>query len=158
MPGHQKNLYTKNSTCWVSGFIVPKEFIVNVSLRDLERMLGFRSQRFEKGAAFAQLDTVPGSAQLEYFGDTRTAAHRFEENRNKDISKPDLNNAAYQYLRSTTKLIKVLPLKSHDSSLTDDDNWPSGFGAMQYKLKSGIWKHAMVIDVVEDYPNGSLNH
>jgi len=154
MPGELKNkyFYRKNFQCNVRGFIVPREFIANQSLAQLEHSLGFAKGRLDQGAAFAQLNLMPAAAELEYFGDTSAPEHSFEQKRNKGISKTDLSNAAYQYLRPGTKLIKVIPLKDHDPLATMDQNWPAGKGAMQFKLK--VIKPAVIIDVIENYPHG----
>jgi hypothetical protein len=149
-----KYFYRKNFSCYVTGFIVPKEFISNLSLADLERVLGFATGRLKNGAAFARLNAIPAVYELAYYGDTGTAAHRFEEKRNKTISKDELNKAAYQYLRPSTELIKVIPLDNPDPLMSEDENWPPGIGAMQYRLKMGVVKPAIVIDVIESYPGG----
>ncbi len=153
--------YRKNFQCFVKGFIVPKEYIGNCTLADLERILGFRRERLKQGAAFAQLYTLPAMEELEYFGSTATPSHRWEErradlsNRNIEvISQSRLINAAYRYLNPSTKLIKVIPLKDHNPMLSEDQNWPRGIGAMQYKLIRK--KAAFIIDVIEDYPNGKF--
>ena len=146
--------YRKGFHDSVGGFIVPKEFINGSSLMAIERILGFKQGRLKQGAAFAELYSLPNLDELEYYGDTRVPGHRFEERRNKNISSNDLSNAAYNYLQTNTKLIKVIPLKDENPLLSEDQNWPSGNGAMQYKLKMGILKPATIISVVEDYPFG----
>lgn len=138
----------------VGGFIVPKEFIHGHTLAAIEKILGFRQGRFSQGAAFAQLYSKPAADDLEYLGDTRVPGHQFEERRNKNISRNNLSQAAYSYLGPHTKLIKVIPLANENPLLSEDENWPSGQGAMQYKLKRGLSKPAVIIEVIEKYPNG----
>jgi hypothetical protein len=147
----------KHSPCNVKGFIVPLEFIAGLSLADLERALGLATGRLDRGAAFALLNDIPFEHELQYFGDTRAPEHRFEEWRNKRIERKEIDNAGYAYLQAARpKLIKVIALKSHDPMLTNDQNWPPGFGAMQYKLL--VEKQAMVIDVVWNYPHGRFSY
>ncbi len=153
--------YRKNFECFIRGFIVPKEFISGRTLAELERILGFKQGRLKQGAAFAKLFNLPDKHELAYFGSTETAAHHFaerrEELRNQGvdvIGHHQLNEASYHYLNASTQLIKVIPLKDHNPLLSEDENWPSGAGAMQYKLV--VTKPAMIIDVIEDYPNGKF--
>lgn len=138
----------------VGGFVVPKEFIVGSSLESLEKILGYKKGRLKIGAAFAQLYSIPHQHELEYYGDTSAAQHRFEERRNKEISQNELSNSAFSYLQPNTKLIKVIPLQSENPLLSEDENWPSGTGAMQFKIRKGIVKPAVIINVVENYPSG----
>jgi hypothetical protein len=147
--------FEKYSIHSIGGFIVPKEYIAGLPLIAIEKILGYRKDRLSEGAIFYQLIFTPTANELEYFGDTRSAEHRFEENRNKEISRSDLSNAAYYYIQPTTKLIKVKPIKDFDRSLPDDENFPPGNGAMQYKLK--ILSLASIIDVIKDYPFGVFN-
>lgn len=147
--------FEKYSTHSVGGFIIPKEFIAGLPLIAIEKILGYRKDRLSEGAIFYQLIFTPIANELEYFGDTRSAEHRFEENRNKEISRSDLSNAAYNYIQPTTKLIKVKPIKDFDRSLPDDENFPPGNGGMQYKLK--ILSLASIIDVIKNYPFGVFN-
>jgi hypothetical protein len=146
--------YRKNFHDFVSGFIVPKEFISGCTLKTIEGILGYKSGRFKQGAAFAQLYSLPREDELEYYGDTRVPGHRFEENRNKNISRNDLSKSTYSFFQSNTKLIKVITLANENPLLSEDENWPSGSGAMQFKLKKGIRKPAIIIDVIENYPHG----
>lgn len=153
--------YRKNFQCFVQGFIVPKEHISDCNLAQLESILGFVKGRLKQGAAFAQLYELPAQHELEYFGSTQTPAHHWNENRENlsnlgvDVIEHNrLNEAAYHYLNPASKLIKVIPLKDHDPMLSEDENWPSGIGAMQYRLK--VKKPAVIIEVIEDYPNGKF--
>lgn len=141
----------------VGGFVVPKEFIVGCSLITIEKILGFKTNRLAGGVVVVQLDMLPAIHELEYFGDTRSPAHQFEEVRNKDISRPALNVAAFAYLQPTTKLVKVIPLDDPFSQRKENQEWPAGQGAMQYRLKDGIRKSATVIDLIDNYPNGTFN-
>jgi len=147
-------VYIKNSPISISGFIVPLEFITGQTLAQLELTLGLARGRLDKGAIIAQLRETPTSQELEYYGDTRTAEHHFEENRNKGISHAELSNAAYHYIQPTTKLVKVIALKNPDPLGSLDINWPSGKGAMQFKLKKP--KPGIVLQVIENYPGGKV--
>ena len=67
-------------------------------------------------------------------------------------TQPALNTAAYAYLRGGSQLIKVMPIKNYDPLLSDDENFPPGQGAMQFKLNKKV--PATVIAVVKEYPTG----
>lgn len=152
-----RQTYVKNTTCIVRGFIVPLEFIRGMSLMEIERTLGLAAGRLDRGAAFALLNGIPAEHELEYFGDTRSPEHRFEQVRNKQIGRQELNNAAYNYIQTARpKLIKVIAIKDHNPMMTEDQNWPSGHGAMQYKLI--VNKPAMIVDLVESYPTGRFSY
>jgi hypothetical protein len=149
-----KHVYVKNASCYVTGFLVPREFIDGCTLSELEAILGFASGRLKGGAAFAQLTALPAIHEIEYYGDTRAPAHRFEEMRNKDYTRDEMSKAAYRYFRPNTELIKVIPVDNHNPYLADDQNWPPGHGAMQFRLKMGVTKLAYIVDVIMDYPGG----
>ncbi len=148
-----RQTFVKNTPCRVRGFIVPLEFIRGMSLAELERTLGLATGRLDRGAAFALLNETPQEHELQYFGDTRAPEHRFEQVRNKQITHQQLSNAAYNYIKTARpKLIKVIAIKDHNPLMTEDQNWPSGHGAMQYKLI--VSKQATIIDLIETYPYG----
>jgi len=149
-----KYFYRKNFSDLVEGFVVPKIFIVGQTLSSIEKILGFERGRLKQGAAFAELYSLPGADELEYYGDTRVPEHRFEERRTKDLGRTELSYAAYYSLRPDSKLIKVIPLTNPNPLIDMDKNWPSGNGAMQFKIKQGLKKEARIIAVIENYPDG----
>jgi hypothetical protein len=152
--------FERNAPFTVKGFIVPLEFIQGMSLLELERTLGIAIGQLDRGAAFALLNDIPAEHELQYFGDTRLAEHRFVEMMKMRMksAKPQLNHEAmshvgYGYIRiARPKLIKVVPIKTYDRTKTDDENWPAGYGAMQYKLL--VPKQGRIVDLVESYPQG----
>ena len=148
-------VYVKGSPCIVSGFIVPHEFIKGQSLSQLETTLGLASRRLDKGAVIVQLRSIPAVHELDYYGDTRTPEHRFEQARNKDMSHAQLSHAAFNYIRPPTRLVKVIAIKNPDPLGTLDSNWPAGLGAMQFKLKQP--KPGVVLEVIEDYMRATVS-
>lgn len=151
--------YQVTSKISVRGFIVPLEFVTNCSLAKIETILGFRKGRLQEGAVFAQLHRTPLPEDLDYLGDTRTAGHHWEPKREKvqktgvaGSTQMAINSASYAYLRAGSRLIKVMPIKNFDPQLSDDENFPPGQGAMQFKLKKLV--PATVIAIVDDYPAG----
>lgn len=138
----------------VCGFVVPKSNIDGLSLGELERVLGFRTGRLRMGAIIVQLNTLPKEHEIEYFGDTRASADKFDEMRNKSISREALNKASFGYFTPDTKLVKVIPIDDPYSFRAENMVWPSGHGAMQFKIKDDAKKTATVLDVVTDYPMG----
>jgi len=163
-PIKMQKTFERNTPYTVKGFIVPLEFIQGMSLLELERTLGIASGQLDQGAAFVQLNDIPAEHELQYFGDTRHAEHQFVEKMKTRIklAKPQLNHEAlsyvgYGYIKTARpKLIKVIPIKNYDRTKTDDENWPSGNGAMQYKLL--VPKQGRVVDLVENYPHGRFYH
>lgn len=155
------NLVKINEVDSVSGYVVPKEFIVNCTLSQLEGILGFQAGRLEEGAVFLELQRIPTPQDFEYRGDTRTADHHWDskrkevEQRGAVVSQGGLNQASHAYLKSAnSKLIKVIAIKGYDKGLSNDENFPPGLGGMQFKIERSKPVPATVVAVVRDYPNG----
>lgn len=147
-------IYIKDNPCTIAGFIVPLEFITGMTLAQVEQTIGLARGRLNEGAVIVQLREKPAKDDLEYFGDTYTAAHHFDTVRNKEFSQEQLNNAAYSYIQPGTRLVKVIPLKNPDPMGSEDSNWPRGRGAMQFKLKRPSL--GIVLAVINDYSNGRI--
>jgi len=158
-----QKIFEKNAPFTVTGFIVPLEFIQAMSLSELERTLGIAIGQLDRGAAFALLNDIPAEHELQYFGDTRLAEHRFVEmmkvrikSATPHLTHEELSHVGYGYIRiARPRLIKVIPIKNYDRTKTDDENWPSGNGAMQFKLR--VPKQGRFVDLVENYPNGRFS-
>ena len=150
-----RQIFIPNTHCMISGCIVPYDQINGMSLAELETTLGFTKGRLDRGAAFAQLHSIPLPGEIDYYGDTRSATHNFNKVRNQAISHADLSQAAYNFFQPSTRLIKVIALKNDNPLVDDDTNYPKGHGAMQFKLK--VPKPATIIKLIENYPHGRLN-
>jgi hypothetical protein len=121
----------------ISGCITQEHYIKYRSLRELELILGFREGRLEAGAAVVALLKAPGIDEFTLLGYTQVAEHRFNK---AAAERLDVKKLKEQLLKDRftsqgpKRLVKVITNTRENPKLTDDENYPPGWGIPQWKL------------------------
>ena len=134
----------------VRGCITQEKYIKGRTLKDIERILGFHQGRLSKGMIVAALLQTPSKRGFELLGYTQVAGHRFDKDALKTLDVDKLKELVMQNAFTTVgtnRLVKVIPNIPHSNSMTDDEQYPPGWGVPQWKLTTTLT--ARVIAVVK---------
>src|SRR6476661_2286058 len=120
----------------VKGCITQEKYIKGRTLPELERILGYHTERFLKGIVVAALLQTPSKTQFELLGYTQVAEHRFNMDRLKSLDVSKLKESLIQITFTTVgtdRLVKVLPNTPHAEYMNNDEQYPPGWGIPQWK-------------------------
>lgn len=134
------------------GCFTQEKFIAGKSLRDIEKILGFREKRLSQGGYVYALARLPEKNEFRVAGYTNVSLHRFvmPQNLNLDILK---RNAMEGWeLRGRNRLVKVVPIIPHDKGMPDDDQYPHAGGAPQWVITKEL--PCIVAGELGTYPDG----
>lgn len=131
----------------IKGCITQEKYLKGRSLSEIERILGFHAGRLKSGMTVAALQQIPQNNQFELLGYTQVAEHR-----HKPINPKELDvNKLKEIVRTTVfslsgpnKLVKVIPGVSHNPTLGDDEQYPSGEGVPQWKITTPLQAKVIV--------------
>lgn len=123
------------STLKVKGFITDEKFLRGQSLSEIEKRLGFHKGRLKNGATFCLVD-YPHINAFSFRGYSQVAGHHYDEQYSE--VKVDVVRAKKSLIKSWkergVQLIKVLPEIRHNSTISDDEQYPPGSGIPQWEI------------------------
>jgi hypothetical protein len=126
----------------IEGCITQEHYIKYRSLRELELILGFREGRLDAGAAVVALLKVPKIDEFAFLGYTQVAEHRFNK---AAAERLDVKKLKEMLLKDRftnmgpKRLVKVIANTKKNPKLTDDENYPPGWGIPQWKLTKEVY-------------------
>ena len=118
----------------VRGYVTQDKFIAGRPMAEIERNLGFHAGRLAKGALFIRIDRLPLAHEFELAAYSMTAEHHYTPPTNLDIAKLKTLAMRAWTLAGPDRLVKVIATIGHDSSMTNDDQYPPGQGVPQWKI------------------------
>ena len=133
----------------IKGCITQERYIKGKTLPELERLLGFKKGRLEKGVVVAALIQLPTVNQFDLLGYSQVAGHKFNSDSTKGLDVDKLKELVLKEaftLVGTKRLVKVMANTPHNDHLSNDEQYPPGEGVPQWKLTSRV--SARVVDVV----------
>jgi len=157
-------LGTNTGTVYQKGFFTTQRYLQGKTLVEIERLLGFREGRLSKGAWFFVANRLPGTNDFDLAGYSQVAGHRTHQQYGSTLNNPSSpsnadalevqkkNAIACWSLHGRDRLIKVKPEIEHNSTLSDDFQYPPGHGIPQWKVKNLITCRAICF--VNGYPDG----
>ncbi len=126
----------------IKGFITQEKFLLGRSLPEIELILGFRSGHFERGARVVALEQIPHVDQFDLAGYSQVAGHRLADQYGKiPLDRQKLKEFLVAHVFTTVgsnRLVKVLAMHDIQTSLKNNEQYPSGEGAPQWILLSEI--------------------
>jgi len=130
----------------MKGFVTSEKYLLNQTLPEIEKRLGFQEGRLSEGATFLVAERIPQKGEFETRGYSQVAGHKHVpldkqinteghplEGYNKDALQTRAQNAM-----SEDRLIKVVPKKEHNPNIKDDQQYPPGSGVPQWEVTSKI--------------------
>ena len=133
------------------------KFIAGQTLPEIERRLGFRTDRLSGGAFIAQASELPGLYAFNPMAYSQISGDRFQTNGNYDANKANAlfpNTDAIKLreivlgiwpLSGPDSLVKVLPVIAHSATET----YPPGSGVPQWEITAPI--RSRVVAFVQPY-------
>lgn len=125
----------------VRGCITQEKYIKGRTLSELESILGFHAGRLSKGATVAALLQVPGKSQFNLLGYTQVAEHKISKEAFNGLDTDKLKELLLRETFTTfgvNRLVKVIPKTEHTKSMTNDEQYPPGWGVPQWKLTAEL--------------------
>lgn len=136
----------------VRGCITQEKYIKGRTLSELESILGFHAGRLAEGATVAALLQVPNKSQFNLLGYTQVAEHKISKEAFKGLDTDKLKDLLLRETFTTVgvnRLVKVLAKTEHSKAMTDDEQYPPGWGVPQWKLTA-----EMPAQVIAELHNG----
>lgn len=125
-----------------TGYITQEKYILGRTLTEIEHILGFHSGRLSQGALVLALEEAPQPWQFEFAGYSQVAGQHFEGQYGKvefDRDKMKAYVAAHIFKTiGPDRLVKVIANQRHNPRMADNDQYPPGAGAPQWKLTSPL--------------------
>lgn len=121
----------------VRGCITQEKYIKGRTLAELENILGFHAGRLSQGATVAALLQVPNKGQFNLISYTQVAEHKISKEAFNGLDTDKLKDLL---LRETftivgvNRLVKVIAKTEHSKTMSDDEQYPPGWGVPQWKL------------------------
>lgn len=122
----------------IRGYVTQDKFLVGRTMAQVEAILGFRAGRLARGAAFAKLLAWPRIDQFELAAYSMTAQHRYAAPAGLDLGKLKALAMRGWSLAGPDRLVKVRPVVPHAAAMADDDQYPPGSGAPQWRLTEAV--------------------
>lgn len=125
----------------VRGCITQEKYIKGRSLSEIEDILGFHKGRLSTGMKVAVLEHKPTTNDFDFLGYSNVAGHNFNQANLDKLNVAQLKKLVVEEVFTTSgpdRLIKVLPVTGHSNDMSNDDQYPSGLGAPQWKLTTPI--------------------
>ncbi len=117
-----------------SGCFTQDKFIAGKSLRDIEKILGFKERRLAQGGYVYALIQLPERNEFRVAGYTNVSLHRFEMSYDLDVNVLKRNAMEMWELKGRNRLVKVVPIIKHDKNMADDEQYPHARGAPQWVI------------------------
>lgn len=121
----------------VRGCITQEKYIKGRTLSELENILGFHAGRLSQGATIAALLQVPTKSQFNLLGYTQVAEHKINQEAFKGLDTDKLKDLLLREIFTTVginRLVKVIAKTEHSKAMSDDEQYPPGWGVPQWKL------------------------
>ena len=121
----------------VRGCITQEKYIKGRTLPELENILGFHAGRLAQGATVAALLQVPTKSQFNLLGYTQVAEHRISKEAFNGLDTDKLKDLLLRETFTTVganRLVKVIAKTGHSKEMSDDEQYPPGWGVPQWKL------------------------
>lgn len=118
----------------ITGYITQDKFVIGRTMPEIEAILGFHEGRLARGATLAKLIALPKVGEFELAAFTLTAQHRYQPPAGYDIGRLKQLAMSVWSLSGPNRLVKVWPVIPHDRSLSDEEQYPPGQGAPQWRL------------------------
>ncbi|NTS43887.1 hypothetical protein HRG84_23605 [Flavisolibacter sp. BT320] len=125
----------------VRGCITQEKYIKGRTLSELENILGFHAGRLANGATVAALLQVPTKSQFNLLGYTQVAEHKINQEALKGLDTDKLKDLLLQETFTTVgvnRLVKVMAKTDHSKELSNDEQYPPGWGVPQWKLTASM--------------------
>lgn len=135
----------------VRGCITQEKYIKGRTVGELENILGFHKGRLSKGIIVAALLQIPSKTQFELLGYTQVAGHKINDDTFKGLDVDKLKEIVMRDTFTTAganRLVKVLPNIQHSEYMTNDEQYPPGYGVPQWKLTTKV--NAKVVAIVNE--------
>jgi len=123
----------------VRGCITQEKYIKGRTLSELESILGFHKGRLAKGATIAALLQVPTKGQFNLLGYTQVAEHKINQEAVKGLDSDKLKDLLLRETFTTVgvnRLVKVIAKTGHSKDMSEDEQYPPGWGVPQWKLSA----------------------
>src|SRR3954453_7526097 len=131
------------------GFITQDKFLLGQTLIDLEKRLGYKPGRFLKGIWVGVCLNLPEQSLLDLKGYSQVAGHK--QMKLDGLEVDQLKKIALSTMRTSgpDRIVKVFPEISHDTNLTDDEQYPPGLGIPQWNVNTPL--PFRIISFISDY-------
>jgi hypothetical protein len=134
------------------GCFTQDKFIAGRSLREIEKILGFKEGRLSRGGYVYALTRLPAKGEFKVAGYTNVSLHRFQMPSGLDPKVLERNAMEQWKLTGRDRLVKVVPVIEHDKSLGDDEQYPHAYGAPQWVVLKYL--PCIVAGNLDSYPDG----
>lgn len=146
----------------MTGYITKEESILNKSLPEIERSLGYQQGRLSEGAIVSVAERLPQKGEFEMKGYSTVPGHKhipLVEREPGVYDKDRLLSMAQNGMASGSgRLVKVTPIKPHDPNVDFDLQYPPGAGVPQWKLTANIpFKVESILEPNGKYTGPSKN-
>ena len=135
----------------IKGCVTQEKFIKGKTLSELENILGFHKDRLKSGVVIAALLQVPAVNHFELLGYTQVAEHKLNGNRFNGLDVEKLKEMVRRDTFTTVgvnRLVKVLPNTPHSEFMDNDEQYPPGWGAPQWRLTHKL--NAEVVAIIKE--------
>jgi hypothetical protein len=120
------------------GCFTQDKFIAGKTLRDIEKILGFKEGRLSRGGYVYALTRLPKKGEFRVAGYTNVSLHNFSMPTGLDPHVLERNAMEQWELTGRNRLVKIIPIVPHDKTMTDDEQYPHAWGAPQWVILSEL--------------------
>jgi hypothetical protein len=135
------------------GCFTQDKFIAGRTLQQIEKILGFKAGRLVNGGQVYALTQLPRKGQFRVAGYTNVSLHRFAMQPGLDSNVLERNAMEQWTLTGPNRLVKVVPKIPHQSSLSNDEQYPHAAGAPQWEILTEL--PCKLVGELGGYPNGT---
>jgi hypothetical protein len=134
------------------GCFTQDKFIAGKSLRDIEKILGFKEGRLARGGYVYALTRLPEKNEFQVAGYTNVSLHNFKMPKDLNVDVLKRNAMELWELKGWNRLVKVVPIIPHDKTKPDDEQYPHARGVPQWVVTKEL--PCMVAGALGTYPDG----
>jgi hypothetical protein len=116
------------------GCFTQDKFIAGKSLRDIEKILGFKEGRLSQGGYVYALTRLPEKDEFQVAGYTNVSLHNFVMPAGLDVDVLKRNAMEVWELKGRNRLVKVVPVIEHNKAMAADEQYPHARGVPQWVI------------------------